>query len=316
MKNWRYLFGPAPSRRLGRSMGVDLVPLKTCTLNCVFCQLGRASRRTLERRDYVPLPDVLAELAEWLRTDGRADYITLAGSGEPTLHARFGEVLDFARANSAIPTALLTNGTLLHLPEVREAARKALLVKVSLSAWDAASFEQVNRPASGLSFERLIKGCLAFRPAFGGLLWLEVFLVPGLNAAPDDVRRIAALAAEIKPDRIHLNTAVRPPAEDFAVPVPEGRMRQLAGLFTPRAEIIAEFKSEHAGRNRITEDALLAVLRRHPGTAPQIAAVFGMRVDKAVRHLGALLRTGKVRAERRDEETYYLDLASEDVISS
>ena len=109
--DYRYLFGPVPSRRFGRSLGIDLTPHKTCSLDCVFCQLGRTPQKTLERKAYVPTADVIAEIDHWLQTDGHADYLTLSGSGEPTLHAEFGRVLAFLH-DQPIPSVLLTNGTL------------------------------------------------------------------------------------------------------------------------------------------------------------------------------------------------------------
>jgi molybdenum cofactor biosynthesis enzyme MoaA len=184
---------------------------------------------------------VLSELEEWLKKNGRADYITLSGSGEPTLHPRFGEVLKFIRKSSSIPAVLLTNGTTLHLPEVRDAAACANVVKVSLSAWDQASYVWVNRPHPELRFDQLIEGQKAFRSQFKGQLWMEVFLVGGINSMHDDVQEIATLAQEIGPDRIHLNTAVRPPAEDFATALSKERMESLIHLFHPTAEIIADF---------------------------------------------------------------------------
>lgn len=148
MQKYQYLFGPVPSRRLGRSLGVDLTPYKTCTLDCVFCQLGRTTKKTVTRQEYVPTDRVLAELEQWLKSDGKADYITLSGSGEPTLHSRFGEVLEFIRANSKIPAVLLSNGMMLYLPEVRAAAAYANVLKVSLSAWDQMSARRGERIAS------------------------------------------------------------------------------------------------------------------------------------------------------------------------
>jgi wyosine [tRNA(Phe)-imidazoG37] synthetase (radical SAM superfamily) len=156
MEEYKHIFGPVPSRRLGRSLGVDLTPYKTCTQDCVFCQLGRTPNKTITRREYVPIGKVLDEIEEWLRRDGKADHITLSGSGEPTLHSCFGEVLGFVRNNSAIKAVLLTNGSLFHLPEVRREALKAHIVKVSLSAWDQASYGWVNRPHPDLDFKQLM----------------------------------------------------------------------------------------------------------------------------------------------------------------
>jgi wyosine [tRNA(Phe)-imidazoG37] synthetase (radical SAM superfamily) len=305
MKDRKYLFGPVPSRRFGRSLGVDLTPYKTCSLDCVFCQLGRTTNKTIERRDYVRMEEVLDELTEWFETDGEADYVTLSGSGEPTLHARFGEVLALVREKSDIPSLLLTNGTLLHLSEVREAAALADIVKVSLSAWDQASFGWVNRPHADLRFETLVSGQKAFRKAYNGQLWMEVFLVSGMNAMPGDVTRIAALAEEIGPDRIQLNTAIRPAAEDFAVPVSRERMEELTTLFHPQAEIIADFSKQKDLKLRANKESVLSMLRRRPCTADQIAAGFGMHLNEVSKYLGNLLRTKEIRTERKGGTVYY-----------
>jgi len=305
MKDRKYLFGPVPSRRFGRSLGVDLTPYKTCSLDCVFCQLGRTTHKTVTRREYVKTEEVLSELTEWLKTDGDADYITLSGSGEPTLHERFGEVLALIREKSHIPSLLLTNGTLLHLPEVREAAALASVVKVSLSAWDQASLDIVNRPHAEMRFEDIVRGEKAFREQFTGRLYMEVFLIGGMNDAPDDVSRIASLAEEIKPDRVQLNTAVRPAAEDFALVVSEERMAELTYLFHPPAEIIAEFSKQKDLRLRADKESVLAMLRRRPCTATQIAEGFGMHLNEVSKYIGNLLNTDQIRAERRDGTVYY-----------
>lgn len=305
MKDRKYLFGPVPSRRFGRSLGVDLTPYKTCSLDCVFCQVGRTTDKTVERREYVDMEEVLGELEEWLETDGEADYITLSGSGEPTLHERFGDVLALIREKSDIPSLLLTNGTLLHLPEVREAAALASVVKVSLSAWDQASFGWVNRPHAGLRFEEVVVGQKAFRREYTGRLWMEVFLVSGMNAMPCDVTRIASLAEEIRPDRIQLNTAIRPAAEDFAVPVSKERMAELTHLFHPQAEIIAEFSNQKDLKSRANKESVLAMLRRRPCTVGQIAEGFGMHLNEVSKYLGNLLSTDQIRTERKGETIYY-----------
>ncbi len=305
MQKYKYLFGPVPSRRFGRSLGIDLTPFKTCSFDCVFCQLGHTTDKTLDRREYVPLEEVLSEIREWLKTDGDANYITLSGSGEPTLHLRFGEVLDFLRTNTTIPSVLLTNGTMLHLPEVQEAASLADVVKVSLSAWDKASFRWINRPHDQLKFHRMFEGQKAFRDQFKGEFWIEVFLVEGLNATPEDVRKIASLVTEIRPDRIHLNTAVRPPSEDFAAAVPIERLKALAYLFHPFAEVIPDFNAKHKVDIGLNREAIISMLQRRPCTSDQISEVFGMHRNEVAKYLGNMLRTNRIRTERRNNAVYY-----------
>ncbi|MFO7534104.1 MAG: radical SAM protein [Kiritimatiellia bacterium] len=295
-----------PSRRLGLSLGVDLTPFKTCTLDCVFCQLGRTTHKTLERKAYVSVAAVKGEIQDWVRHGGKADYITLSGSGEPTLHTGFGEILQFVRDQATTPSALLSNGTLFWMPEVREAAKRADLVKLSLSAWDQASFEHVNRPHPDLKFEKMIEGYRAFRSEFAGKFWLEVFLVWGSNTAWRDVEKIASLAASIAPDEIHLNTAVRPPAEDFAFAMPREKMEALKDLFRPAASVIAEFASDKSAEIAANEGTILAMLKRRPCTAQQIGEVFGLHPNEVSKYVGKLVRTGQIRSQGHGQEAYYV----------
>ena len=302
---YRYLFGPVPSRRLGRSLGVDLVPFKTCSFDCIFCQLGRTTEKTLGRKEYVPVDEVITELDAWLKTDDDADYITLSGSGEPTLNSHFGRVIEFARSNTSIPVALLTNGSLLVEPEVRAQAAQANVVKISLSAWDAFSLGHINRPHPNVDFDRLIEGFLLLRKQFAGELWMEVFLVWGTNTATREVSRIAELVKAIRPDGVQLNTAVRPPCEEYAVAVPREQMAPLARLFDPPAEIVAEFSSRLSSKVRKDETDILQMVERRPCTLDEICRVFGLHRNEATKHLGKLVRTGRAQQRWRKGEAYY-----------
>ena len=305
---YQTLFGPVPSRRFGRSLGVDLTPYKTCCQDCVFCQLGRTTNKTVERREYVETEAVVAELKHWHATGGMADVITLSGSGEPTLHSRFGEVLEFIRTQIGIPAVLLTNGALLFLPEVRDAAARADIVKVSLSAWHQPSFEWVNRPHYSLKFDQVIQGQKTFRDQFNGLLWMEVFLVKKMNHFNKVVQEIAAVAGEIAPDRIQLNTAARPPAENFVTPVCKEEMSALTHLFQPAAEIIAEFHSAGFGneKTQVDQEKIFAMLQRRPCTAKQIANGFEMHLDEVLKYLAELTRAGQIRTESIDNSVFYV----------
>lgn len=312
MRSFKHLFGPVPSRRFGRSLGVDLIPPKTCSTDCLFCQVGNTTCLTVERREYVPMDDVLRELGEWLDRGDGADFVTLAGSGEPTLHARFGEVPRFIRARSAIQTLLLSNGTLFWQSDVREQAQPFHVVKTSLSAWDQTSFELVNRPCPGLRFEEIVAGQAAFREQYRGRLLIEVFIVPGLNAAPRDVRRIAEHVRRIAPDGVQLNTAVRPPAERSVKPLSRERLEELALLFEPKAEVIAEFTRAVETATGIDEEDILAMLDRRPCTAAQIAAAFGLHVNEVSKLTGHLTRTGRARLERRGNDDYFVPARARD----
>jgi len=303
---FRYLFGPVPSRRFGRSLGVDLIPHKTCSLDCVFCQLGQTSNKTTIRKEYTPTADVLSEIDNWFASDGRADFITLSGSGEPTLHSKFGKILEYIKTKTDIPSLLLTNGSLLHLPEVREAASVASTIKISLSAWHQASFEWVNRPPPQLNFDQLLEGQKSFRKQYKGQLYLEVFLVPGMNAMPKDVRKIARLAKEIAPDRIQLNTAVRPSSEDFVTPLPRDRMEKLTRLFEPKAEIIADYQAPFPERGEAGLEMIVNMLQRRPCTSKQIAAGLGIHLNSVLKYLNTLMQTHPIHTKHVNNKVYYL----------
>ncbi len=303
---YRYLFGPVPSRRLGRSLGVDLVPVKTCTFNCPFCEVGFTTAHTVDRREYVPVDAVLAEVDDWLASGGTADIITVAGSGEPTLHSRFGDILDGIGDRCDIPTALLTNSSLMHLPDVREAAAKASIVKASLSAWDQASFHRVKHAHPSLAFEAMVEGLRALRREYTGRIWMEVFLMAGVNDAPADVKKIAELARGIRPDRIQLNTVVRPPADGEAGAVPPEALQALAGLFEPEAELIAGFQGEPCRSATATEAEIVNMLARRPCTAADIGASFGLPAEATEALVKRLEEAGRIVAEPRDDGVYYL----------
>lgn len=305
MPVFRHVFGPVPSRRFGRSLGVDLTPLKTCSFDCIFCQLGPTPHTTLERREYVPVPAVKEELLRWRNAGGHADYATLSGSGEPTLHSGFGEILRFMKTELPCPAVLLSNGSLFHLAEVRAAAAGADIVKLSLSAWDGDSFRRVNRPHPDLDFDRHLAGMSAFRKTYSGQIWLEVFLVPGLNSSPENVARIAARAEAIAPDKIHLNTAVRPPAQSTVQPLPAEGMESLVGLFQPRATVIAAYSSRLGGDIQATETQILDMLRRRPCTVRQIAEVFGLHPNEVAKYTGGLLKSRQVQTIRRGDGIFF-----------
>ncbi len=302
--DYKHLFGPVPSRRFGRSLGIDLTPLKTCTLDCVFCQLGRTRKKTLERKPYIPTEIVIAEVDHWLKTDGNADYLTLSGSGEPTLHSEFGEVLKFLR-HQKIPSVLLTNGTLLHQPAVQESAALARVVKVSLSAWDQKSFEWVNRPCRQLTFDVVFDGLKQFRRRFDGQLWVEVFLLLGINAGVEQAKKIARLARQLEPERIHFNTTARPPAEDFAAAVPVSQMEALAPFFDPPAQIIADTVVQGGKRRNATQETVLAMLKRRPCSNRQIQDAFGLHINEVSKILGQLMNQDLVFADWKNHEVFY-----------
>lgn len=285
---------------------MDLLVPKTCSYDCIFCEVGRTTRRTLERREYAPVAELVAELTSWVKAGGQADYITVAGSGEPTLHSRFGDILDAIRRLGPIPSALLTNGSLLHLPEVRAAAAKADLVKASLSAWDETSFAAINRPDPGLTFKQLVGGLQQFRKEFKGKFWMEVVVVSGVNDDPAGIKKIAEWMARIAPDRIHLNTVVRPPAVSSVRAVSRDQLETWRGLFNPPAEIMASFEPRACQSAEIRDTDIVAMLDRRPCTRKDMAAAFSVAEEELQGRLETLLECGTLRKEQRGPEIYYL----------
>lgn len=304
-----YVFGPVLSRRLGLSLGIDPVPFKTCTYDCIYCQLGCTTRLTTERREWAPVEPLLAELAQKL--EPRPDYITFSGSGEPTLHARLGEIIERIKAMTDVPVAVLTNGSLLWQPEVRADLRRADVVSPSLDAGDEATFVAVNRPPEGFCFARMLEGLEAFRDEFYGQYWLEVFVLAGYTDTEEAMRRIAACAARIRPDRVHLNTVSRPPAEGFARGVPREQLLEFAELFTPPAEIIAEFpRARRVSSAPANIEDVLDLIRRHPASARDVAEGLGLVQAQADAYIEELLAAGRIAAAPVGEVVYYRGIAS------
>ena len=299
-----HIFGPVPSRRLGRSLGVDLVPFKTCTFDCIYCQLGRTTCHTIERKEWTPMETVLDELKRKLAC--RPDYITLSGSGEPTLHSRLGEIIEHIQAMTAVPVAVLTNGSLLWQPQVRAELALADVVLPSLDAGDAIKFNFINRPHASLSFDQVVEGLIAFRREFTGQYWLEVFLLAGYTAILDDVNRIAALVKKIRPDRVQLNTVARPPVEEFALSVVPEELARLARRFSPRAEVVAEQPSRLAHKSRkLDARAALDLLRRRPCTAEDVARGLGVNRLETLKRLEVLVAQGEIETSRHEYEIFY-----------
>ncbi len=299
-----HVFGPVPSRRLGRSLGVDLVPFKTCSFDCIYCQLGRTTNKTIERREWVPLDVVLAEVKEKLAA--KPDYITLSGSGEPTLYARLGALIDGIRAMTDTPIAVLTNASLLWQEEVRRELRDAHLVAPSLDAGSAGMYEAVNRPHAEATFDRLVSGLVDFRREYAGQMWLEVLLVGGYTADVAEVERIRQCVNAIRPDRVQVNTVVRPPAESYAAGVTPERLQALAELLDPKAEVVCDFQGVHRRAEfAATAQTVLQMLERRPCTVNDVAEGLGIHRNEAIKYIEDLASAGRAEAVQSASCIYY-----------
>jgi len=316
----KYLYGPVPSRRLGRSLGVDIVPLKTCSLDCIYCQLGRSCRQTLERKAYVPVDDVLTQLRKHLGEQPQADYITICGSGEPTLHLELARLIDGIGKITDIPIAILTNGTLLWQKAVRDSCCRADVVLPSLDAGDQAAFVRINRPHKDLTLAKLVEGLCAFRAAFTGQIWLEVFMVEQINTDSDQISKIAQLITRIQPDKVQLNTAVRPTVEPGLEPVDPKEMTQILEKFASalskcpsgaalagKVEIIADYESAgYPSQAKAARQTLLAMLKRRPCTLSDICSSLGLAPNEALKHISMLEKEHLILEQKTHETTFFL----------
>ncbi len=305
------MFGPVPSRRLGRSLGLDLVPYKTCSYDCIYCQLGRTTHKTIEIREYVPLDDLLAQARRKLTDIPRPDYITLSGSGEPTLHRGMKDIIAGIKNITDIPVAVLTNGSLFWMDEVLDAVRQADLIVPSLDGGDEEMFQRVNRPHSDISFENMVEGLRSLRTHYLGPIWLEVFLIGGISDNSDAVRKIKDLADRMPPDRIQLNTAVRTPAEDYVKAVDQHTMEAMRYIFGAECEVVADYDKIHARREfHSTRNDVLETLQRRPCTVDDLANGLSLHRNEVIKYVQELVDKKMIRMEKRGDKVLYLGIGN------
>ena len=310
----RYVFGPVPSRRLGQSLGIDTIPLKTCNWNCVYCQLGRTIPLTKDRQDYFPRQDILAEVRQVLATQppGEIDWVTFVGSGEPTLHSGIGWLIRQVKALSDKPVAVITNGALLYLPGLREDLRAADAVLPSLDAGEAGLYRKINRPHPEVTLDRLIQGLIDFRTVYRGKLWVEVMLVRDLNDGMLELQGIARALARIQPDAVHINLPTRPPAEDWVQPPDNEGLMRATSILGDIAEVVhpAEGAFDLSGYESIV-DAVVAIITRHPMRQEELAQALARwtpgQVDEAIK---ALETSGRAQVVERHGSRFWSAVGS------
>lgn len=304
-RKFKYVFGPVPSRRLGRSLGIDLVTPKTCTLDCVYCQVGRTTDLTTARKEYVPTREVIEEVRARLEENPTIEAITFSGSGEPTLHSGIGEIIRAIKKMTATPVVVLTNGTLLYDPNVRAALQNADVVMPSLDAHDEETFRAVNRPHADMDFTSYLVGLARFTGRFEGRIALEVFFVKGLNDSPEAVQKLAGLAHYVEPDEILLNTAVRPVPGGEVEKLSTERMDEIRAIFGEKARVIADFGPPATDESGAGEEDIIALLKRRPVTAEETALSLSMDDRTARKILDNLASSGKAATTQRDGKVFY-----------
>ena len=302
----KYLYGPVPSRRLGLSLGVDIVPFKVCTLDCIYCQLGKTTEKTTERAEYVSPEAIFTELEERLAQGLQADFITIAGSGEPTLHLQLGKLIDGIKKITDITVAVLTNGTLLYRQDVRADCAKANVVLPSMDAGDKQAFEEINCPHRDIIIENLVSGLSVFRNEFAGPVWLEVFLVEGLNTDAGQIAKIENAIKRIQPDKIQLNTAVRPTANPGVKRVDAEKMEAIAAQMGEKCEVVADF-SPARNRRHIESKAenVLSMLKCRPCSLDDVSSGLGIDRNEALKYIAHFQQQGFVQSCEKDGITFF-----------
>ncbi len=301
------IYGPVPSRRLGVSLGVDLVPRKTCSYDCVYCQIGRVTNKTVKRDVYLPVEPIIREIEDFLdQMKDPVDYITFSGSGEPTLHSQIGVLIGEIKEMTSIPVAVITNGSLLFMDEVKRDLGQTDLVVPSLDAVTKTVYETVNRPEESLEIDRVIQGIVDFRAQFRGQIWIEILFCRGINDGPSEVEGMKQVVDEINPHRIQLNTVYRPPSEDFASPLEEESLREISEMFGPKASIITPYRGNKylLGKGEV-QIRIIDALKRRPLTAEDMAEILGLNPQEIIKHLKLLLNSNTIRHRLHRRKIFY-----------
>ena len=300
------IFGPVASRRLGLSLGVDLVPHKTCDFDCIYCECGRTTDFVTEPGLFNRAGTILDELRQVLESqEDRLDFVTLSGAGEPTLNSELKEIVQGIKSLTKAKVAAITNSSLLHHPGVMEALAPVDVIMPSLDSAVEETFQRINRPHPSVTLEKVLKGLYSLRQGFSGQIWLEILLVNGLNDTPAEIEVLVKEAARIEPDRVQLNTVDRPPADAGVEPVEFDRLQELAREFGPRAEVIARPRTMFKpGQIETLEADMLAMIDRRPCTEDDLVTALGMSLDQVKAVLKTLLVKGRVRQEMLKDNVF------------
>lgn len=301
-----HVFGPVPSRRLGLSLGVDLIPSKTCTFDCIYCQVGRTTNKTLEEGPFVPVGEVVAQIEERLLIC-TPDVITLAGSGEPTLYSEIAGVIQGIKGITKTDVVLLTNGSLFWREEVRRRVLEADIIMPTLSSAFDATFRSIHRPHHGLDLKTVVKGLRLLRKDYTGRLYLEVVLLAGINDTQREIRGLKALIDRIHPEKIQLNTVVRPPSDARAKPLDRDRLEEIKLFFGEKAEIIATTPVlGKAGQGDLLVKQFLDMVKRRPLSPTDAADSLGLSLEGAEGLIKGLVIKGFIRRQEHLGEVFYL----------
>lgn len=310
---YQYIFGPVPSRRLGSSLGVDIVPFKTCSMDCVYCECGATTCLTLDRKEYIPVNDVLKELDDFLSRKPELNYITFSGGGEPTLNSGIGRIVSHLKANfPQYKICLLTNSTFLGDPVLIEELKAIDLIIPSLDASSEEEFSKINKAPAPLKLSDIINNLITFKKQSPALFWLELFIVPGINDSDESIKRFVEAVKKIRPDKVQLNSLDRPGTESWVKSVSHETANLFLNALKPytEVEIIAKFKyDDNASSGEAVsgniEDKILKLISRRPFTIEDI--LFALPIEKTLieQALRNLRKDGKISEERKERGIFY-----------
>jgi wyosine [tRNA(Phe)-imidazoG37] synthetase (radical SAM superfamily) len=299
------VFGPVPSRRLGFSLGVDIIPPKYCTFDCIYCQIGRTATKGTERRSFYDPDAIVEQVKEKAGEEGRIDHVTLSGSGEPTLNADIGRIIRRLKEEIALPIAVITNGSLLWRADVRRDIAAADVVLPSLDGPDQAILERINRPHPSVRIEQVVEGLRSFRREYTGRLWLEIMLIKNINSDRHVIESLGELLPGINPDKVQLNTVTRPPADASARPLGQARLAAIARRLGGTCEVIAAFERRQSAVDNNWSASVLATLKRRSLTLDDIVRTTGLTLPEARQGLKQLVQQKRVRAVTFDKRRYF-----------
>jgi len=307
--NYKHLFGPVPSRRLGVSLGIDLVPYKTCSYDCVYCECGKTTNLTFNRKEYVPTDEIIKELNNFLQSNPELDYITFSGSGEPTLHTGIGIIAKFLKSNyPQYKIALLTNGSLLYDEEVQDAIMNIDLIMPSFDAFSDKVISKINRPAPKFNREKYIEGFKEFFAKYSGKVKVEVFVAKGVNDCREEIEKIDEFLGDFNVDAIQLNTLDRPGTEDWVKPVSRNELEQIRKYFKKNTvKIIAKFHSRKQSKAYSSgiKAKILDTISRRPCTAQDLCNVLGLHINEINKYLDMLSEEDEVRTKKLQRGTFF-----------
>jgi len=311
---YKHLFGPVISRRLGVSLGIDLVPFKVCPMNCVYCEVGETTNLTCKTDEYVPFDEIICELDDYITHNPKLDYITFSGSGEPMLHSRLGEIVSYIKKSYPnYKLALITNSVLLTNPKLLHDIIDVDLIMPSLDAVSHDIFKAINRPSIEVNPDEIVKALIELRKSFKGQIWLEIFLIEGVNDSDKELNLLLEATRKIKPDRVQLNSLDRPGVEAWVKAMNPQRLQEIRDYFalelgeTSTIEVIAKVqrKVEYKNFNPDVVEQVLGLISRRPCTNLDLSKTLGLHVNEVNKVLHSLVSENRIEATHEDRGAFY-----------